>query len=105
MDIIKNLEAMLAAGRDSAMLRFTLGSAYLRAGDSKLAVTHLHAAVTLDHNYSAAWQSYGQALSDSGAVEAAMHAYEIGIHVAETKGDMQAAKQMRVFLKRLRKPV
>ena len=35
MDIIKNLEAMLAAGQDSAMLRYTLGNAYLKAADFK----------------------------------------------------------------------
>jgi len=104
MDIIKNLEAMLAAGQDSAMLRYTLGNAYLKAADLKPAITHLHAAVKLDHNYSAAWKSYAKALSDSGDSAAAIHAYETGIHVAETKGDLQAAKEMRVFLKRLQKP-
>ncbi len=103
MDIIKNLEAMLAAGQDSAMLRYTLGNAYLKAADYTRAVTHLHAAVKLDHNYSAAWKSYAKALGDSGDVAAAIHAYETGIQVAETKGDLQAAKEMRVFLKRLQK--
>ena len=105
MDIIKNLEAMLAAGRDSAMLRYTLGNAYLKDGDLKNAIPHLHEAVKLDHNYSAAWKSYAKALNDSGDVAAAIHAYETGITVAETKGDLQAAKEMRVFLKRLQKPV
>ncbi len=104
MDIIKNLEAMLSAGQDSAMLRYTLGNAYLKAADAQRAVTHLHAAVKLDHNYSAAWKSYAKALGDSGDPTAAIHAYETGIQVAETKGDLQAAKEMRVFLKRLQKP-
>lgn len=103
MDLIRNLEAMLAAGQDSAMLRYTLGNAYLKAGDVMQAVTHLHKAVQLDHNYSAAWKSYGKALAESGDVAAAMHAYETGIHVADGKGDLQAAKEMRVFLKRLQK--
>ena len=44
MDIIKNLEAMLATGQDGAMLRYTLGNAYLKAADFKLAIAHLHAA-------------------------------------------------------------
>ena len=103
MDIIPNLEAMLTAGQDSAMLRYTLGNAYLKAGDLKHAIAHLHQAVKLDHNYSAAWKSYAKALTDAGDKAAAIHAYETGIHVAETKGDLQAAKEMRVFLKRLLK--
>jgi predicted Zn-dependent protease len=104
MDIIKNLEAMLAAGQNSAMLRYTLGNAYLKDGKLNKAIAHLHEAVKLDHSYSAAWKSYAKALSDSGDAAAAIHAYETGIQVAETKGDLQAAKEMRVFLKRLRKP-
>ena len=47
MDIIKNLEAMLAAGQDSAMLRYTLGSAYLKDGELNNAIAHLHEAVKL----------------------------------------------------------
>lgn len=104
MDIIKNLEAMLAAGQDSAMLRYTLGNAYLKDGALKQAVFHLHEAVKQDHNYSAAWKSYAKALGDSDDRAAAIHAYETGIHVAEAKGDLQAAKEMKVFLKRLQKP-
>ena len=103
MAIIPNLEAMLDAGQDSAMLRYTLGNAYLQAGDVQAAITHLHVAVKLDHNYSAAWKAYAKALSEAGDVAAAVHAYETGIHVAEGKGDLQVAKEMRVFLKRLLK--
>ena len=33
----------------------------------------------------------------------AVAAYEHGIRVAETKGDIQAAKEMNVFLRRLQK--
>ncbi|MHB8472087.1 MAG: tetratricopeptide repeat protein [Gammaproteobacteria bacterium] len=103
MTIKANLEAMLAAGQDSAMLRYTLGNAYLKDGDLAAALAHLHAAVELDPGYSAAWKSYAKALTESGAVASAIHAYETGIEVAESKGDMQAAKEMRVFLKRLKK--
>ena len=103
MDIKTNLEAMLAAGQDSAMLRYTLGNAYLKDGDLDAAIAHLEAAVKLDPGYSAAWRSYAKALSESGAVASAIQAYETGIEVAERKGDMQAAKEMRVFLKRLKK--
>lgn len=103
MDIKANLEAMLAAGQDNAMLRYTLGSAYLKDGDLDAAIAHLEAAVKFDPGYSAAWRNYAKALSESGAVASAIQAYETGIEVAERKGDMQAAKEMRVFLKRLKK--
>ena len=33
MGMIENLEAMLAQGNDSALLRFSLGQAWLKAGD------------------------------------------------------------------------
>lgn len=103
MDIKANLEAMLAAGRDNALLRYTLGNAYLKEGDLDAAITHLEAAVKLDPGYSAAWRDYAKALSASGATVTAIQAYQAGIEAAERKGEVQAAKEMRVFLKRLTK--
>lgn len=104
MSLIDNLEAMLAAGQDNAMLRYTLGGAYLKRGDAERAASHLCQAVTLDPQYSAAWKLYGKALAEAGKTAAAIHVYETGIAVAEQKGDVQAAKEMKVFLKRLMKP-
>ncbi len=98
--MIENLEKMLAAGQDNALLRYSLGSAYLKQGALDKAREHLKMAVTLDANYSAAWKSYAQALTTLQELDAARAAYENGIRVAEQKGDLQAAKEMRVFLKR-----
>ena len=103
MDRIGSLEAMLAKGQDNALLRFTLGSLYLNAGDSALAVTHLERAVSLDPGYSAAWKLLGKALAETGATERAMEVYRQGIATAEEKGDKQASKEMSVFLRRLEK--
>jgi len=103
MDLITNFEKLLASGTDNAMLRLSLGNAYLQHGDLEQAVLHLRAAVEQDPGYSAAWKSYGKALTQSGQVEAAAHAYTRGIESAEHKGDVQAAKEMRVFLRRLEK--
>ncbi len=100
MTLIENLEKMLAAGQDNALLRYSLGSAYLKQNDLAQAREHLKMAVTLDANYSAAWKSYAQALTALQELDAARAAYENGIRVAEQKGDLQAAKEMRVFLKR-----
>lgn len=100
---IENFEKMLAAGRDNALLRFTLGNAYLGAGDAAKAVPHLQKAVEHDPDYSAAWKLLGKALNDSGNTQAALAAYQQGIQVAEAKGDKQAAKEMTVFAKRIEK--
>jgi Tfp pilus assembly protein PilF len=103
MGIIDNFEAMLAGGTDNAMLRFGLGKAYLDAGQAEQAALHLGRAVEHDPAYSAAWKLYGRALADSGRDGEAITAFERGIAAAEGRGDVQAAKEMRVFLKRLQK--
>jgi Tfp pilus assembly protein PilF len=103
VDVISNLETLLARGQDNALLRFGLGSAYLQRGDPEKAVAHLQRAVEHDPAYSAAWKLYGKALGAVGKTEDAARAYEHGIRVAEARGDVQAAKEMRVFLKRLQR--
>jgi predicted Zn-dependent protease len=103
MAIVDNLEAMLARGQDSALLRYSLGGEYLKLDQPGKAAEHLRQAVAKDPKYSAAWKLLGQALADSGRKEEAIKAYEDGIKVAEEKGDKQAAKEMTVFLKRLQK--
>lgn len=103
MDPVERFEALLAAGKDNALLRFGLGMAYLKAGDAARAVEHLRAAVSQDRTYSAAWKLLGKALAATGDAQAAIAAYESGISVAQERGDKQAAKEMEVFLRRLRK--
>jgi Tfp pilus assembly protein PilF len=104
MGIIDSFEKMLAGGKDSALLRFSLGGEYLKAGAAERAAEHLRAAVKQDAGYSAAWKLLGKALVQAGNVEAARECYRQGIATADAKGDKQAAKEMTVFLKRLDKP-
>jgi predicted Zn-dependent protease len=101
MSMIERFENMLAAGQDNALLRFTLGDAYLKENRPAEAAEHLRRAVVLDPQYSAAWKRLGRALADGGDVSAAMQAYRDGIAVAEARGDKQASKEMQVFLRRL----
>jgi Tfp pilus assembly protein PilF len=100
---IESLEKMLGGPRDGALLRFSLGNEYLKAGDPATAGKCFREAVDRDKQYSAAWKALGKALAESGDHAGALAAYENGITVAETKGDIQAAKEMTVFAKRLRK--
>ncbi|MGZ5031587.1 MAG: tetratricopeptide repeat protein [Usitatibacter sp.] len=103
MNPVERFEAMLAAGKDAPLLRFSLGSHYLKAGEPRRAVEHLRSAVAQDCEYSAAWKLLGRALSESGLRLEAISAYRQGIEAAERKGDKQAAKEMAVFLRRLEK--
>ena len=103
MDLIENFEKLLAAGTDNALLRFSLGNAYFQAGDYDKAVVHLERAVEQDPGYSAAWKIYARSLAESGRREQAREAYASGIECARNKGDVQAAKEMQVFLRRLEK--
>jgi len=101
MSLIDNLEAILARGQDSPVLRFGLGNAYLAAADPAAAARHLRAAVTQDPGYSAAWKLLGNALATLGQHPQAAEAYRQGIAAADRRGDVQGAKEMRVFLRRL----
>ena len=99
---IENLKKMLDSGQDNPLLRFGLGSAYLKAGEVEQAIEHLAHAVELDPEYSAAWKLYGKALVQAGDGRAA-EVLNRGIAVAEAQGDVQAVKEMQVFLRRLEK--
>jgi Tfp pilus assembly protein PilF len=103
MDPAERFEALLASGKDDALLRFGLGMHYLRSGDPARAATHLRAAVAHDPRYSAAWKLLGKALESGGDRESAAAAYRTGIEAATQRGDKQAAKEMTVFLKRIEK--
>lgn len=103
MAVIDNLEALLAKGTDNALLRFGLANEYLKLGQSEQAIGHLRKALAHDPKYSAAWKRLGKTLADTGRTDEAIAAYESGVRAAEENGDIQAAKEMRVFLKRLQK--
>lgn len=98
---IKALEAMLARGQDSAMLRFTLGNAYAKEGETEAAVAHLREAVRLDPEYSAAWKALGRVLAKDGQTDEALTVYRHALEVAERRGDMQVVRELRVFIRRL----
>ena len=99
--IIANLERLLGGPRDGALLRYSLGNEWLKAGDPAQAAEHLRSAVERDPKYSAAWKLLGRALAESGDEPAALAAYQQGIAAAQARGDIQAAKEMAVFAKRL----
>jgi predicted Zn-dependent protease len=103
MSALETFEKMLAQGKDSAMLRFSLGNECHKAGRLDDAVAHLRAALGFDPRYSAAWKLLGKFQAEAGQAEAALDTYRQGIAAAQEKGDLQAVKEMQVFAKRLEK--
>ena len=101
--VVRNLENLLSQGKDSALLRFSLGSEYLKLQETWGAVYQLRRALEMDPNYSAAWKLLGKALTDAGVLRDALDAYRRGVEIAERRGDKQAAKEMAVFAQRLEK--
>jgi len=97
------LEKLIGTPRDGALLRYSLGLEYQRAGDLAGALEHLREAVSRDPLYSAAWKTLGKVLTGLGRRTEALDAYRKGIQAAVAKGDRQAEKEMTVFARRLEK--
>jgi Flp pilus assembly protein TadD len=98
---LASFEAMLAAGKDSALLRYSLGNEHLKAGDPASASLHLARAVALDPNYTAAWKLYGKSLAAASRDAEALAAFRKGIAIAHLRGDKQAEREMTVFARRI----
>ena len=100
--MISNLEKLLGTPRDGALLRYSLGLEYEKAGRREDALVQLREAVARDPLYSAAWKTLGKLLADEDPKEA-LAAYRSGIEAAHKKGDRQAEKEMTVFARRIEK--
>ena len=98
---LANLLKLVGGPRDGALLRYSLGAEYLKTERAQDAIVHLTQAVAWDPRYSAAWKLLGKAQTVAGDAQGALASYREGIRVAEARGDIQAAKEMRVFAKRL----
>ena len=75
----------------------------MKTGELVTAIDHLRQAVDQNPRYSAAWKALGDAHARAGSPDRAAEVYERGIAAAREAGDIQAAKEMEVFLKRIRK--
>jgi tetratricopeptide (TPR) repeat protein len=101
--MISALEKLLGTARDGALLRYSLGLEYRKAGKLDKALEHLQEALARDPRYSAAWKALGAVLTELGRPREALEAYRKGIAAAAEKGDRQAEKEMAVFARRLEK--
>lgn len=100
--MIEKLEKLLGGPRDGALLRLSLGNAWL-ADNAARAAEHFRAALDFDATYSAAWKGLGKALEQCGEEAKALNAYRDGIAAAAQRGDRQAEKEMSVFARRIEK--
>lgn len=100
------LERLLAAGRDSALLRMSLALAHHRRDDAPTALMHVEKALAFDPEFTAAWRLQGLlalalALGDAAKAEAS---FAQALVVAQRRGELQLVKELTVRLRRLRKP-
>jgi predicted Zn-dependent protease len=100
---INALNKMLISGQDNLLLRFALAQALFKQDQFEDAIPHLEQALEHDSTHTASLKLLGKAFAACDKKEKAMEIYREGIEIAEDKGDIQAAKEMRVFLKRLMK--
>ena len=100
---VERLRALCGGPRDGALLRFSLGNALLAAGAPADAAIELRRAVEFDPAYSAAWKLLGRALVEAGDPVQARVAWGDGVAAAGRAGDIQAQKDMQVFVRRLDK--
>jgi Tfp pilus assembly protein PilF len=103
MTQLETFKALLDKGNDNELIRYSLGNEYFKQGDFEQSIIHLKKAIEHKPSFSAAWKLYAKALVENKQTAEAIIAYESGINVAEKNGDIQAVKEMRVFLKRLKK--
>jgi len=102
-DAITRLRNLCGGPRDGALLRFALGNALLANAEAAAAAVELQRALDFDPGYSAAWKLLGRALVQAGDPARARRAWNEGIAAAVRAGDVQAQKEMQVFLRRLDK--
>jgi uncharacterized protein HemY len=102
-DRIQQLENLVKQNPQSALMHYTLGIEYLRNGKKRKAINILKKTIAIDGEYSAAYRELGKALVESNMKPEAAIIFNKGIAVAEERGDIQTAREMRVFLKRISK--
>ena len=100
-DRISLLREMTAADPEDGLGWQMLGGELLRAGQYADAAEALGQAARLTPELAAIWKQLGDAQRKSGNSEQARAAYEQAISVAESTGDLQAAKEARALLTKL----
>ena len=96
-----NFERMLAAGKDSALLRFSIGNEYAKADAVGARRRSARARRRARIRSTRRRGSSTRARCRKPQPREALAAYRKGIDVAKRKGDRQAEKEMTVFARRI----
>jgi tetratricopeptide (TPR) repeat protein len=91
---------MLEQGNDNALVRYSVGNAYVGEKKYAEAIPHLQQAIAHEQTYSAAWKLLGRSHYELKQYETAVEVCTRGIEIANAQGDKQAGKEMQVFLRR-----
>lgn len=100
-DRIPPLEELLAEDPSDHLTHFLLGREYLECRRFADAVKVLGRCVELEPRYTAAYRFLGDAHRKAGQSREAADTYRKGIAMARETGDLQAGREMQVFLDRL----
>lgn len=97
------LRALAAADPADATAHFLLGRELATLGQADEAAEAFALAIAANPDYTAAYRQLGNTLEALGRAEAAAETYRRGVEVAERTKDLQAGKEMRAFLKRMKR--
>jgi predicted Zn-dependent protease len=94
---------LLERDASNPMVLYSLGNELFKEGRHAEARDHLKRAVEHKPDYSVAYRTLGRAHFELGEDAEARGVFEKGRQVAEANGDLQTAKEIDVFRKRLEK--
>ena len=98
---LEQFKELAEADPDDPVVHYGLGSEHLKLGEFAEAAAAFRKTIELQPDYSAAYRELGKALEKSNRREEAREIYRQGKEVATRKGDLQTAKEIDVFLRRL----
>jgi tetratricopeptide (TPR) repeat protein len=101
---IEHLRLICQGAPDDHLSFYMLGLELGKTGEYIESARALARCVELKPDYTAAYRHWGDALRKAGDREQeAIAIYEKGIQVSEETGDLQAGKEMKIFLDQLKK--
>lgn len=95
---IEQFRKMAKANPDDDLAHFALGQALLDAGRGPEAVPVLRHVLRMNASFSRAYLSLGEAQEAATDFDAALNTWQQGYAVAQQRGDMMIAKQLREHL-------
>jgi predicted Zn-dependent protease len=103
MSEVNMMETLLGDGEDNALIRFTMGSAFIKHGKFEQAIEQLEKAIELEPGFTAAWLKYAEALYGNGRITESLSTLSERIRVATEKGDSDSIEKISALREHLQK--